>query len=208
MSAATASHTLPRQIERSDIMSMEDYGRIRDQRRKEMARIKRDRRIHVGPDITFYFENYATMLHQVHEMLYVERGGEAQIADELAAYNPLIPQGRELVATMMIEVEDPQRRERMLLALGGIEETISLEVADQTIAAVAETDVERTTAEGKTSSVHFLRFPFDEAAAASFRMPGTRILLAIGHRNYQHIAVIPEAVRASLAADLDDVRLV
>src|SRR5690606_12633858 len=97
---------------------------------------------------------------QIQEMLYIERGGDAQLTDELAAYNPLIPQGRELVATFMIEIEDEARRRRILAKLGGIEKTITLEIDGAAIQAVPEADQERTTATGKTSSVHFLHFPF------------------------------------------------
>ena len=137
---------------------------MRDERRRQIAEMKKNRRVHVGPDVTFYFENFDTMLHQVHEMLAVEKGGEAQIEDELRAYNPLVPSGRELVATMMIEIDDPGRRDRMLRGLGGIESTAAFTVAGETITAVPESDVERTTKDGKTSSVHFLRFVFSELA--------------------------------------------
>lgn len=191
------------EITREDILPMAEYARIRDEQRRRIAGIKRDRRLAVGPDITFYFENYATMLHQVHEMLHVERGGEAQIADELRAYNPLVPKGSELVATMMIEIEDPRRRDRVLRTLGGIENTVDMIVGETVIHAVPEGDVERTTAEGKTSSVHFLRFPFEAAQVAAFRQPGTRVIVGVGHPNYQHMAVMPEAVRAALAQDFD-----
>lgn len=192
----------PRRISREAIIPLAEYGKVRDQRRREMAAFKRDRRVHVGPDVTFYFENYTTMLHQVHEMLFIEKGGEAQVEDELRAYNPLIPQGRELVATMMIEVEDAVRRARVLRQLGNIEATVALEVGDLRIPAVAESDIERTTADGKTSSVHFLKFPFSQPAVDAFKNPATRVLLAIEHTGYQHIAVLPDTVRKALAADL------
>ena len=92
-----------RQITRDDVLSMDEYGKMRAAKRREMIELKKPRRVPVGPDATFYFENYETMWAQVHEMLWIERGGEEQIVDELAAYNPLIPQGRELVATLMFE---------------------------------------------------------------------------------------------------------
>lgn len=191
-----------RVITRADIQPMADYARVRDARRREITQLKKNRRVHVGPDVTFYFENFDTMLYQVQEMLAVERGGEAQIDDELSAYNPLIPQGRELVATMMIEIEDPRRRDRVLRGLGGIEATVALEVAGDRIAAVPESDVERTTAEGKTSSVHFLRFPLTDEQAAAFKQPGARVLLSVSHPSYDHMAALPEEVRAALSADL------
>lgn len=188
-------------ITRDDILPMADYGRVRDDRRRAMAAVKRHRRIGVGPDVTFYFENFATMLHQVHEMLFIEKGGEAQIDDELRAYNPLIPTGGELVATMMIEIEDAARRARVLAGLGGIEDKVAFEVQGERIAAQPEGDEDRTTAAGKSSAVHFLRFAFTPAQIAAFRTPGARVLLAIAHPNYDHLAGLPEAVRESLAAD-------
>jgi hypothetical protein len=192
-----------RRIERDDIMAPEDYANVRAERRRAVSEAKRHRRLAVGPDVTFYFENYVTMLHQVHEMLYIEKGGEEQIVDELAAYNPLIPRGRELVATMMIEIDDPDRRARVLAGLGGIEETVRLVIGDAQVAAVAETDVERTDAAGKTSSIHFLRFPLTDAQAVDFRDPDSRAVLAIEHAGYGHMAILPDEVRRSLVEDLD-----
>src|SRR6185369_14053574 len=111
----------PRKIEPSAIVPLAEYGRQRAERRKRMAEIKKNRRLEVGPFATFYFESYDTMLHQVHEMLFIEKGGAEQLPDELAAYNPLIPQGSELVATVMFEIDDPVRRERVPANLGGVE---------------------------------------------------------------------------------------
>jgi hypothetical protein len=143
------------------------------------------------------------MLHQVHEMLFIERGGEAQIEDELRAYNPLIPNGRELVATLMLEYEDPQVRDQELRRLTYVEKTVTLTVAGEETTAVAESDLERTKADGKTSSIHFLRFPLSDAQAQAFKTAGTRVVLGIAHENYGHMAVLPEATRAALAQDLD-----
>lgn len=192
------------EITRSDIMDRAAYAAIRAERRRAVTEMKKNRRISVGPDATFYFENFDTMWHQVHEMLYIEKGGEDQIADELAAYNPLIPKGRNLAATFMIEIEDAARRARELMRLGGIEETISISFDGETVKAVAEGDEERTTEEGKTSSVHFLLFPFTAAQIAKFKKPGQRVAIAIEHPNYGHMAIMPEAMRASLAGDFDD----
>ena len=191
----------PPLIERADILPMAEYARVRDDRRRAMAAMKKNRRLHVGPDITFYFENRATMLHQVHEMLAVEKGGEEQIEDELRAYNPLIPRGRELVATMMIEIDDAPRRDRVLRQLGGIEKTAVIEIGGETITAVPETDIERTTPDGKTSSVHFVRFPFTDAQVAAFRSDGARVVLGFSHPHYQHMTAIAGPVRAALAED-------
>jgi hypothetical protein len=192
-----------RQITRDDILSLDDYEMVRDERRKAVTAMKRDRRVSVGPDATFYFENYQTMWHQIHEMLRIEKGGEAQIDDELAAYAPLVPDGSELVATMMIEVDDPVRRARVLGELGGIENTITLTVGGESVAAVAESDVERTTEAGKTSSIHFLRFRFTRPQIEAFRKDGARVVLGIAHPRYDHMAALPEPVRTALAADFD-----
>jgi hypothetical protein len=190
-------------ITRDDLQSIEDYTAIRRLRRTEVSAIKRDRRVSVGPDATFYFESYDTMVQQIQEMLYIERGGDAQLADELAAYNPLIPNGSELVATFMIEIEDEVRRQQTLAKLGRIEGTITLDIAGESVSALPETDQERTTADGKASSVHFLHFPLSPMAIAKLKTPDARAVLAIDHPQYAHMAVMPERVRAALATDLD-----
>lgn len=193
----------PRKITRADIMDLADYAKGRDQRRRDMRARKRSRRLAVGPDVTFYFENYDTMWMQIHEMLYVEGGGEQQIDDELEAYNPLIPDGRELVATMMIEIGDETRRRRVLARLGGIETAVSIGVGDENIRARPEQDIERTRDDGKTSAVHFLHFGFSEDQAARFRDPDNRVVLTIDHPEYGHSTVISGRVRAELAGDID-----
>ncbi len=190
-------------ITRADIVPMTVYERERKERRARMAAAKKDRRVEIGPFATFYFENYETMLHQVHEMLFIEKGGEAQVGDELDAYNPLIPQGRELVATLMFEIEDPARRARELARLGGVESRIHLAVAGRRIDAEPVGDDERTTEAGKTSSVHFLRFRLGAGESASFKQPGAEIVIEIAHPNYAHMARMPDAVRQALAADLE-----
>ena len=191
------------EITPADILSMDDYGRERPERRKRVTEIKRNRRLSIGPDATFYFESYDTMFHQVHEMLFIERGGAEQIADELSAYNPLIPKGRELVATLMFEIDDPVRRARFLNGLGGVEETISFEFAGETVQGVPEDDIDRTTADGKASSIQFLHFPFTDDQVAKFRDPATQVQLKVAHEKYGHIAILPEAVRDALAGDFD-----
>jgi hypothetical protein len=191
------------EITQADIMPMTAYGDERPERARQAADIKKDRHMAVGPDATFYFESYDTMWFQVHEMLHIEKGGEEQIADELAAYNPLIPKGRELVATMMIEIEDDNRRTRVLAGLGGIEDTISINVGGERIPAVAEEDVDRTNAAGKASSVQFVHFPFTDQQVAVFRDPATRVVVEIGHPNYAHMALVPGNIRAALQGDFD-----
>jgi hypothetical protein len=191
------------EITRADIIPMAEYAASRAERRRRLTEYKRDRRISVGPHATFYFENYETMWHQVHEMLHIEKGGEQQIEGELEAYNPLIPKGRELVATLMFEIDNPVARARFLSGLGGVEETVSIELDGETIKAIPEEDQDRTSEEGKASSVQFVHFPFTDAQAAKFKSAGARATLSIGHETYEHSAAIPERVRASLAQDLD-----
>lgn len=191
-----------REITRADILPAEQYARERREHRRRVSAVKRDRRVDVGPFCTFYFESFETMWHQVHEMLYIERGGEAQIRDELEAYNPLIPQGDELIATVMFEIDDPVQREKALARLGGVERRMFLSVVGARIDGEPDPTRENTTADGKASSVQFLRFPFSAAEKAAFRLPGAQILVGIDHPNYGHMAVVPEPVRAALAEDL------
>jgi hypothetical protein len=152
-----------------------DYAAIRSDRRKLLTEIKRRRRPEIGPFATFYFENYETMRHQVQEMLHIERGGDAQIEDELAAYNPLIPQGKELVATVMFEIDDPARRAAVLARLGGIEDHAFLDIAGQRVRGEPDPTRENTSPEGKASSVQFLRFPFTDDQVARFKTPRARV---------------------------------
>ena len=195
--------TTPRKIETSAILPTADYAKVRAERRKLMAEYKRNRRLEVGPFATFYFESYDTMLHQVHEMLFIEKGGAAQIPDELAAYNPLIPQGGELVATVMFEIDDPIRRARVLAILGGVEHAAFIRVGGDTIRCVAEEDQDRTREDGKASSVQFMRFPFTAAQVAAFGSGAGDVIVGFDHPNYGHMAVMSPAVRMALARDFD-----
>ena len=189
------------EITPAHIMPMADYGARRTELRRESIARKKYRRLPIGPHAMLYFENFATMLAQVHEMLFIERGGEDQLADELAAYNPLVPNGRELVATLMFEIEDEGRRQTILAGLGGVEHQVCLMLGDQRIAAIPEKDLDRTTAEGKASSVQFLHFPFSDSQIAAFRDPSVKVAVAIEHPAYGHAAVMPEPVRQALAED-------
>ena len=194
---------MAKEITRADILDMAEYGKVRAEKRRALVEIKRNRRVPLGPHATFYFENYETMWQQIHEMLFIERGGEAQIPDELEAYNPLIPKGRELVATLMFEIDNPDLRKAVLSKLGGVEETVFMRFAGQEIVATAEEDVDRTTADGKASSVQFLHFHFSDAQAAAFAAPGTEVTLGVKHPAYAHMTVLTDAVRAALAKDFD-----
>lgn len=189
------------EITRADILPMAQYTAERAERRKALVALKKNRRLSVGPHATFFFENYETMWQQIHEMLRIEKGGEEQIADELRAYNPLIPKGRELVATVMFEIDDADRRHRVLSALGGVEAHMEIKIGGETVRGRSEADVERTNAAGKTSSVHFIHFDFTDAQVDAFRHPGAPVMVGITHPNYGHLAVMPEAVRAALAED-------
>ena len=189
------------EITRADILPREEFAKVRKTKRQELVDIKRNRRVEVGPVATFYFENYHTMWWQVQEMLYIEKGGEKQIPDELAAYNPLVPKGRELVATVMFEIDEPVRRASFLAKLGGVEESAFLEFAGETIAGVPETDVDRTSAEGKASSVQFIHFPFTDEQARKFGTAGAHVVIGFRHPQYSHMAVLPEPVRQALAGD-------
>ncbi len=195
--------TPAKELTRDDIMDMPAYGAIRMERRREIVADKKNRRVHIGPHATFYFENYWTMCLQVHEMLYIEKGGEAQIPDELNAYNPLIPKGRELIATVMFEIDDPAKRAAILGELGGVEETFFLSIDGAEVTATAETDVDRTSAEGKASSVQFVHFHLTDDQAAKLKGGAGEVILGIKHPAYSHMTILPPATRAALAGDLD-----
>ena len=188
-----------RKITPADLLPIAEYDSRRKTLKANLIPMKRQRRIEVGPFATFYFENYATMWLQVQEMLRIEKGGDEQIAGELAAYNPLIPQGDELIATLMLEIEDEKRRNTVLLTLGGIEETIFLEVGGDVIHATPTEYDDRTTADGKTSSVHWLRFKLTPAQVARFK--AERVILGVDHKNYGHMAVLGDETRNALAKD-------
>jgi len=198
-----ASARNKRRLTRQDILPLADYAAIRKDQRKRITEIKRRRRVEVGPFATFYFENYETMRHQVQEMLHIEQGGEAQIEDELAAYNPLVPQGSELVATVMFEIDDPVRRASVLARLGGVENHVFLDIAGERIRGEPDPTRENTSPEGKASSVQFLRFFFNQDQIARFKPAGARVIVGFDHPNYGHMAVLPEPVRATLANDFD-----
>ncbi len=189
------------ELTRDNIMPMTEYAKIRKERRREIVAAKRDRRMEIGPVAVIHFESCDSMWQQVHEMLFIEKGGEEQISDELAAFNPLIPKGQELVCTVMFEIDEPARRKAFLSKLGGVEEVMTIEFAGETVMGVPEEDVDRTTADGKASSVQFLHFPFSAAQIAAFREPGTQVLVGFKHPEYAHLAVMPEATRDALAQD-------
>jgi hypothetical protein len=191
-----------RSIERADILDRADYLPLRKDQRTRMSVVKRDRRVEVGPFATFYFENWETIRHQILEMVYIENGGEAQIAEEIEAYGPLVPTGGELVATVMFEIDEPVRRTTQLGRIGGIEHKTFLQAGGEQIRGIPDPNRENTSPEGKASSVQFFHFSLTPAAIDAFRSPGAQILLGFDHPNYGHIALVPEPVRAALAGDL------
>jgi Protein of unknown function (DUF3501) len=190
-----------RKITPQDLLPLAEYEGRRKALKQNLIPAKKLRRVEVGPFATFYFENYATMWLQVMEMLRIEKGGDEQIEGELAAYNPLIPQGDELIATLMLEIEDETRRNATLLTLGGIEETVILEIGGDVIRATPTEYDDRTTADGKTSSVHWLRFKLNPAQIAHFKNGTERVVLGVSHKNYGHMAVLTAETRAALAKD-------
>ena len=190
------------EITAADILSLEDYERVRDEKRRAVREIKVNRRIAVGPYATFYFENYDTMWLQVQEMLRIEKGGAAQLADELEAYNPMVPKGNELTATVMFEIENADRRRQILARLGGVERMMELRCGGEVVKGEIERDLEYSTPEGKVSSVLFLHFRFAAGQAAKFFAASTEIAVAVTHPEYSHIAIVPAAVKAELAKDI------
>ncbi|MBI2255830.1 MAG: DUF3501 family protein [Proteobacteria bacterium] len=192
-----------KEITRADVLPAAEYAQQRREKRQAVVALKKKRRVEVGPVATFYFENFDTMLQQVQEMLHIEKGGDEQLVDELRAYNPLIPQGRELVATVMFEIDDPVRRANFLGRLGGVEHAAFLKIGSETVKGVPEEDQDRTNEAGKASSVQFIHFPFTDAAAAAFKQAGTQVIIGFAHAAYGHMAVMGEETREALASDLD-----
>jgi len=190
-----------RKITEADVLSDADYAARRKELRATSIETKRNRRVEVGPFATLYFENYDSMWLQVHEMLRIEKGGREQIAGELEAYNPLIPQGSELIATMMLEIEDPIRRNTVLGRLADIENTVFMEFGGEHISATPTEYGDRTTPDGKTSSVHWVRFRFTPEQVAKFRSGEGQVVVGIGHPNYGHMAVMAPSIRQALAKD-------
>ncbi|MGA9794008.1 MAG: DUF3501 family protein [Rhizomicrobium sp.] len=188
-----------RRISANDILPYKKYAEGRTEFRKRLIPVKKNRRVEVGPFATFYFESYDTMWLQVQEMLHIEKGGDEQLEGELEAYNPLIPQGHELIATFMLEIEDAVQRDKILKTLGGIEETVSMTIDGDAVKGAPTEYEDRTTPDGKTSSVHWIRFRFTDAQIARFKMG--KVVLEIAHPNYGHMAVLPAAVRDELAKD-------
>jgi hypothetical protein len=190
-----------KEIQKEDIMPLDVYIKNRKELRKNIVSFKKDRRIALGPYATFYFESYETMLAQVQEMLYIEKGGEEQLKDELTAYNPLIPNGKELTATLMFEIDNPVSRSAFLSKVGGIEEKVFIKIDGEFIKASPEKDVDRTSAEGKASSVQFIHFKFSDEQIQKFKSEGAEVEIGINHKEYAHTTKLNLANLSSLSAD-------
>ena len=192
-----------KEIQKKDIIPLDIYIKQRKELRKNIVEFKKNRRIALGPYATFYFECYETMLAQVQEMLYIEKGGDEQLKDELIAYNPLIPNGKELIATLMFEIDNPISRATFLGKVGGIEEKVYMKIDGEMIKAIPEKDVDRTSASGKASSVQFIHFQFNDVQIKKFKSGSNLIELGIEHEEYSHTTKLTEATIKSLSSDFN-----
>ena len=192
-----------REVTKADLIPADEYAKNRKAYRKEIVSYKKDRRISLGPYANFYFESYETMRAQIQEMLHIEKGGDEQLKDELAAYNPLIPNGKELVATLMFEIDNPLSRAEFLNKVGGIEEKVFLKISGEIINSIPEQDVDRTSAEGKASSVQFIHFKFTEAQVEKFKDFSNEIIIGVDHEMYAHTVKLTENNKKALALDFD-----
>ena len=190
-------------IQKSDLLAPDVYEKNSRQMRKELVEFKKDRRVPLGPYATFYFECYETMLAQVQEMLHIEKGGDEQLNDELTAYNPLIPNGKELVSTLMFEIDNPVIRATFLGKLGGVEENVFIKIDNDIIYGKPEIDVDRTSAEGKASSVQFIHFEFDQNQISKFKGNNVSIELGIDHKEYSHSTKLSESTIKALSSDFN-----
>jgi len=192
-----------KQIEKKDLLAPKIYEQNRKQIRKELIEFKKHRRILLGPYATFYFESFETMLAQVQEMLHIEKGGDEQLKDELIAYNPLVPNGKELTATLMFEIDNPVSRATFLGKIGGIEEKISMEIDNEVVKATPEKDVDRTSADGKASSVQFIHFKLSNDQIIKFKSNNLTIEIGIDHKEYSHKTKLTEENIKSLLLDFN-----
>ena len=192
-----------REIQKNDIMPLDIYTRQRKELRKNIVEFKKNRRISLGPYATFYFESYETMLAQVQEMLYIEKGGDEQLKDELTAYNPLIPNGKELIATLMFEIDNPVSRATFLGKVGGIEQNVFMKIDGEIVNAVPEEDVDRTSTAGKASSVQFVHFKFNDKQIEKFKSGSFNVEIGIDHKEYSHTTKLKDLSLKSLSADFN-----
>ena len=193
-----------KKLTRDDLLSLEQYSEKRPDFRAQLLTHKKDRKVHIGPTATLYFEDRMTMQYQIQEMLRVERIFEASgIEEELSAYNPLIPDGSNWKATFMIEEPDVEKRHQLLASLMGIEDRVWVRIdGNEQVFAIADEDMDRDTEE-KTSAVHFMRFELSEKMAADMKQ-GAALGMGIDHKHYAYeVEPVAEPIRESLLADLD-----
>lgn len=191
-------------ISRDSLMSLEEYARQRPVFRQRVIEHKKRRTVGLGPSLTLVFEDELTVRYQIQEMLRIERTfEEAGIQDELDAYLPLLPDGAEWKATMMLEYPDPEARKHWLARLKGVEHRVWVQVSGhEAVFAIADEDLEREN-ETKTSAVHFLRFPLSPAMVAALGA-GAGLAMGVDHPDYQHrLNAVSEPVRRSLCEDLE-----
>ena len=192
-----------REVTKADLIPAEEYAKNRKAYRKEIVSYKKDRRVSLGPYANFYFESYETMKAQIQEMLHIEKGGDEQLKDELTAYNPLIPNGKELVSTLMFEIDNPVTRAAFLGKLGGVEEHVFIKIDNEVIYGKPEVDVDRTSADGKASSVQFIHFELKEDQISKFKGNNVSIELGIDHKEYSHTTKLSESTVKALSADFN-----
>ncbi|MAH88788.1 MAG: hypothetical protein CMJ06_01885 [Pelagibacterales bacterium] len=188
-------------IEEREILSRSTYIGKRKTLRENMVLRKKLRRIDIGPYITVYFENKDTIIHQINEMVYIENGGKEQVKEEIAAYKSLVPNGKELVATVMVEIDTPIKRAEFLGKMGGFEEKIGIMIDNIKIEGKAELDGDRTTADGKASSVQFVHFEFNDENINNIKKNKDKISLCINHHNYKHSTLLNTSTIEELIKD-------
>lgn len=177
-------------IEETDILSRDTYKEKRRFLRENMVSRKKFRRVDIGPYVTIYFENKDTIIHQINEMVYIENGGKEQVKEEIAAYKSLVPNGKELVATVMVEIDSPITRADFLGKMGGFEEKIDIKVDNTKVKGIAELDGDRTTADGKASSVQFVHFEFNDENINNIKQNKDKVSIGINHDNYKHSTIL------------------
>lgn len=191
-----------RTITADDLLPLDQYEAVRAEKKQEALARKKLTSLAIGPNATAIFETWDSMWLQIQEMLRIERGGAEQVADELDAYDPMVPKGRELTMTLFFEVEDPVRRDAFLCSIGGVEEHIFLQIGARKILARPEGDVERTReSDNKTSAVHFLHFDLTDEDIAQWRDHDVQAMMLIDHPAYGHAAIITAESRAFLTKD-------
>ncbi len=190
-------------ITKDDIISLNDYELIRNEKRQESILRKKFRRLAIGPYATIQFESWDSMWLQIQEMLRIEKGGDEQLVDELYAYNPMIPNGSEFTGTLMFEIDEEERRTAFLKTLGGVDQHIHVIIGDHKVTAEPEQDIDRTRADGKASAVQFLHFSLTDEQAKIWKSGEGQVMIQIDHPNYGHAAIISDECRRDMARDLD-----